>query len=165
MKKQQLQTWLDQSVPVGINWHNEIFYIHAALIVSTLYSVISYAYLFDCNIGMLYRDEARTILLDNPEMIDFFTLWSISIPGFYLLVFVMVVLAVYHYSYHFQISKSIYTMLRLPQKHDLAKRCLAIPVVYFVITVCIALILTGIYYLAYITLTPEVALSHTVDRF
>lgn len=163
--KQQFQIWLDQSVPLGISGHNEIFYIHAALIVCTLYSVISYAFLFDSNIGMLYRDLNRTMLIDNPEMIDFSILWNFSMPGYGIIALSMIALVVYHYRYHFQLSKSIYTMLRLPQKNDLAKRCLTIPIFYFVITVCIVLILTGIYYLVYIKITPEVALSHTIGSY
>ena len=46
-------------------------------------------------------------------------------------------------------------MKRLPAKNELKKRCLTLPVTGLLITVAMAISLTAIYYICYITITPE----------
>ena len=71
-----------------------------------------------------------------------------------ILAFIMIVMAVYFYFYHYQNGRSIYTMKRLPNRWELWRRCLTVPVLIIVLCGLLALLLTGIYYLVYLYCTP-----------
>ena len=88
-------------------------------------------------------------------MLPFWAIARDSYRGFFVIVFMLIWAAWYHYHYHSQKSKSIYLMKRLPAKNELKKRCLTLPVTGLLITVAMAISLTAIYYICYITITPE----------
>ena len=62
------------------------------------------------------------------------------------------------YLYHYQGSRSIYTMKRLPDRWELWRRCLTVPIVMCLWCIAVTLALTGLYYLAWRFLTPAVCL-------
>ena len=67
---------------------------------------------------------------------------------------VMAAVAVMFYFYHYEGSRSIYTMKRLPNPWELWRRCLAVPLCTIVLCAVLALLLLGIYYLVYLHCTP-----------
>ncbi len=73
---------------------------------------------------------------------------------FWLPVLLALVYAVLHYAYHWQRSKSIYLMRRLPDGWLLHRRCLALPAAGLAITAALVLLLLGIFYAAYRLVTP-----------
>lgn len=149
--KQQFQIWLDQSVPLGISGQKEFTYICAASIANILYSSNYFAFLYNYNYELLY--------LNDPIMTDFVELIKFPLYGFYVLFFAMIILAVYHYRYHFQGSKSIYLMRRLPDQKDLKRRCLRLPFATILMNLFIGFMLICLYYMLYMLLTPEESLQ------
>lgn len=163
-KKQQVLTWLNDHVPLGINGANHAGWIAGGTTGAALFHFIGFATYYDYCLGTLYRDEKRTILID-PNGQD---RW-VYMPSFgemienryYLFIMIalfMAALAIYNYKYHFQSSKSIYLMRRLPDKGDLARRCLTLPLLGILTCIILAVIVTGLCYWVYMTNTPEVYL-------
>ena len=66
----------------------------------------------------------------------------------------LVFTVVYFYFYHYQDSRSIYTMKRLPDRWELWRRCLTLPFWTVIISGVLVLLLTGVYYLIYLKCTP-----------
>lgn len=80
-------------------------------------------------------------------------LWG---PGVACLLYA--ILGAVFYGYHYQGSRSVYTMRRLPDKWELWRRCLTAPGLFLALTVAASLVLTGIYYLVWRYCTPLDAL-------
>ena len=74
-----------------------------------------------------------------------------------LVVAVVLVLGfiVYHYLYYRQGSKSIYLMKRLPSKHELHKRAIALPMLAILGCLVAALIVMLLYFAIYMLATPK----------
>lgn len=158
-KIQKLYSCMEARMPLGLSPSTEFSAFAAASVVNLLYSMISFFWYFDYCLGGLYIDDKRTILHSpNEPYVDMLPFWDIakdSYYGFLIISLALIWLAWYHYRYHYQKSKSIYLMKRLPAKNELRKRCLALPVAGAVIAAVTALLLTAIYYISYITMTPE----------
>jgi len=156
---QKLYSWMEARIPLGLSPSAELSAFAAASIVNLLYSMVSFFWYFDYCLGGLYADAKRTILLSPSDpyvsMLPFWAIARDSYRGFFVIVFMLIWAAWYHYHYHSQKSKSIYLMKRLPAKNELKKRCLTLPVTGLLITAAMAISLTAIYYICYITITPE----------
>ena len=64
-----------------------------------------------------------------------------------------------HYNYHYQGSKSIYMMKRLPKKSELWRRCLVLPVTLALTSEAAAMILRLLFFAYYMIRTPVVFLA------
>lgn len=69
-----------------------------------------------------------------------------------------VIYGVFFYLSHYQGSRSIYTMRRLPDRWELWRRCLTFPAVFLLLSALCTLILLGLYYLLWRFATPPDAL-------
>lgn len=61
---------------------------------------------------------------------------------------------VYHYSYHFRGSKSIYLMRRLPDRWELHRRCLTLPIAMAVFFLLLGFIMLLLFFWAYFAAVP-----------
>lgn len=158
-KIQKLYNWMADRMPLGLSPSAQWKAYLVALIAAISDSVIRFSLYFDYCLGGLYIDDKRTILHSpNEPYVDMLPFWDIakdSYYGFLIIALGLIWLAWYHYRYHYQKSKSIYLMKRLPAKNELRKRCLALPVAGAIVAAVTALLLTAIYYISYITMTPE----------
>lgn len=127
----------------------------AGLIVSTLLSLIFPGRFMDRYYDLYEITKTTRILRPGAQMESFASLMSGVLLGFLIMALTMIPLAVYHYRYHFQGSKSIYLMRRLPSKYDLVRRCLTVPVLGVLLAAVSAFLLICLYYLMYISITPE----------
>ncbi len=93
--------------------------------------------------------------IDWNHMPPFWELMQGALWGFYLSGALCLFHAILFYYSHYQDSKSIYTMRRLPNRWELWRRCLAIPGLFLALTIGSALILTGVYWLIWRFATPE----------
>lgn len=74
----------------------------------------------------------------------------------FALIYIFAVLtAVYRYFYHYQHSKSIYLMKRLPKRNELCKRCLSGSVIISVMCFAVMLGLTAVCFMEYVRIIPE----------
>lgn len=163
--KQRLQTWLDAHTPLGINAGNQAGWIVGGTFGAAISQFIGFSTYYDYCLGTLYRDEKRTILIDpNGKdqwvyMPSFGEMMENRYYLFILMTLLMGALVIYNYKYHFQGSKSIYLMKRLPDKKDLTRRCLTLPLLGILACIILAVIVTGLCYWVYMTNTPEVYLT------
>lgn len=111
-----------------------------------------------------YNDLFRTvryekILREGAIMTDFVDLIPFTLVGFLVLAIAMLAFCVYNYAYHRQGSKSIYLMRRLPNRWELHKRCLTLPLISILLCAVAAFIILCIYYWIYMAVTPEQCLT------
>jgi len=59
-----------------------------------------------------------------------------------------------HYQYHHRVSKSIYTMKRLPNRWELHRRCWSLPLCCFAAVLLTGFLLLLVYYAVYLLVTP-----------
>lgn len=163
--KQQIQVWLDAHVPLGLNGTAHAGWISGGIIGAALFHFIRFAAHYDYCVSTLYRDDKRTILIDPSGedqwvyMPSFGEMMENSYYLFILIALLMVALSIYNYKYHFQGSKSIYLMNRLPDDKDLMRRCLTLPTLGILACIILAALVTGLCYLVYMTNTPDVYLT------
>lgn len=87
-------------------------------------------------------------------MPDFSEVISGTMAGFWIVICCAAALAVYNYYYHYNDSKSIYLMRRLPNAGELHRRCLTFPLLVILISLGIVFFLLCVYYKVYMTCTP-----------
>lgn len=98
-------------------------------------------------------------LIEGIVMEDFAQIPGPAFWGFWIVMFGMLALAVYHYMSHRQPTKSIYVMRRLPDKWELHRRCLTAPVLGIIGSLVLAFLALVIFYWIYMTFTPAVCLT------
>lgn len=146
-------------VPPGINHMRELKWIRAGLLASGIYSlgfVISYIESYRALFWDLDKEKG---IIKGAMMPDFVDLLGYHLFGFAMLALCMLAVILAHYLYHFQGSKSIYLMKRLPNRFEFWRRCLTLPVATAMISVLIALILLLLYFGIYLLVTPDLCLT------
>jgi len=132
----------------------------AGMVLSILYSLFAFGNRFSNHLAELYWINGSTKTLKaDAIMPDFVEILDRSLLGFQIVCAIMVAAAVMHYAYHYQESKSIYTMRRLPNRWELHRRCLTLPLFAVVAYLILAFVLLLIFYAAYMNLTPDVCLT------
>lgn len=141
--------------PPGLDVKREIKYFRNAFVCSFLWSLIflhryfeERAYLFEKRMGKMH-------LRKNASMPSFEVLTEDVFIGFILTIIFLFILVAYHYFYHYQGSKIIYLMKRLPNKKEFHLRCWILPMLASGITVITMIILKVMFYLIYIFATPS----------
>lgn len=144
-------------VPVGIN----AFLIKKALLGGYVFSVITSVIIFLSKffyaLGELYYYDryGERKLYEDIFMKDFSEIRKNAFDVFVLFAVCLAVLALYNFLYHYQESKSIYTMKRLKTKSELYKRCLAFPLLFIFLSILTVTVLNFLYLLLYIFTVPE----------
>lgn len=150
---------LARHVPPGVNSNQELGWFAGGISISLLYSLgflIRYANEYQ---SLFLWDGISKILDTSAIMPDFVQILSGSLSGFLVLALSMAAVAAYHYSYHYQGSKSIYLMSRLPNRWELPRRCLTLPLLGILTCLCVAVLLLLIYYVVYMAFTPRACLA------
>ena len=106
--------------------------------------------------GELYEYQGmEQVLIEGARMERFRVLLDNGLAGFAITALVMLLFSIYHYLYHFQDSKSIYLMRRLPRRWELHRRCLTLPVAAAVLSLAAAVAMQGFYFGIYLVFTPK----------
>lgn len=150
---------LKRLVPPGLDARQELRWMLAGWALSFMYSL-------GCVIHMVQeRDElyrvadGGRVLRSDAVMPDFAGLLGSHLHGFLLVAVCMLAVVAYHYLYHRQGSKSIYTMRRLPDGMELHRRCWTLPVLMALASLLAAFALLMIYYAIYMFVTPDACLT------
>ncbi len=146
---------IEKFFPLGFPYKMELSLCWLSCAFTIGYSFIfflqyedSYDYLFE-NYG------SKVFLKPDSVMPDFYSLVSDCFT-FYLAPFLLFfAFAVFHWVYHYQHSKSIYLMKRLPQKGELYFRCFALPAIETVVYILIFFVLLFGFYFYYMNETPS----------
>lgn len=103
---------------------------------------------------LYYKEGGKKIFYDGLMMPMFSEITLTWFVFFAAILLGCVGVAVFFYLYHRQGSMSIYTMRRLPDRWDLHRRCLTLPLAAAVLAVTLAALLLALYYAFYLWLVP-----------
>lgn len=147
---------LDAWTPPGIRAAAEIKWIAAGLSLSFLYSLKFVFHFLSHRSDLLWMVEnVPPLQMPEVSMPGFFALLDHGLAGFAAVAVCMAGLALYHWFYHYQGSKSIYLMRRLPQRWELLRRCAALPALGAAACLFTALLLLALYCAIYLLFTPD----------
>lgn len=150
--KVKLERW----APVGANAGRTARWIGLGLGLSAGYSLLFYLFrYFDCRSHLYTWERGRLVLTEGAVMVEFGYLLDKTFLGFALMALCMAGLAVWHYAGHYQGGRSIYIMRRLPDRWELHRRCLTLPMLGVLGCLVCAIALLLIYYAIYQNATPE----------
>jgi len=146
--------------PAGFGWKREVRFFLFGLISSAVYFLLHFSVLYGNDYYVLFERHSlpRRVLREGAMMEDFHLQLEGGEVLFAVLAAMMLLAAGYHLLYHFQGSKSIYLMRRLPDRGDLPRRCLAFPLFGLAIILLTMLGLTAACYIWYMVKTPAVCL-------
>lgn len=83
-----------------------------------------------------------------------------SLDGFLVFYLVMLGMIVYHYLYYYQGSKAIYLMRRLPDKWEMHRRNVTLPLAAIMIGLLTEVVVLLVYYGIYVICTPMQCLPY-----
>lgn len=147
--------WLGKYAPLGINLERELGVYITAAVIATLQSL-----LFFLNYGNaraeLYTDRlGKKVLIEGAVIVEFpYLLEHVFLIG-NLVCIVTLLGSIFYYMYHHDGSKMMYLMKRLPDKWEVHRRCLTLPIAGAVLMVVWMYVLKMIYFAIYVFCTPS----------
>lgn len=154
-----MRDWIEQRIPLGCDAAKEqkglIWGVVAGFLLNLRFPLMYYS----ARSRLFPYINGKRVFLEDAKMEPFGEILGFSLWGCLLAAAAMIFLAVWHYSCHFRGSKSIYTMRRLPQRWELLRRCLTVPVLAAAAYLAEAAVLLGIDYAIYRLATPAQALA------
>lgn len=151
----KLTKWLEKYVPLGIDVSVELFGYFASMIIATL-QTMTFFYNYAIALGGLYTaNSGRQELIKGALIQDFETLLKGCFTFSVIMFAITLCRAGYYYFYHYQGSNMMYLMKRLPDKWELHKRCLTLPVAGAVFWIVWAGALRLLYFIIYLLCTPS----------
>ncbi|MBR4026579.1 MAG: hypothetical protein IKJ01_03330 [Lachnospiraceae bacterium] len=145
---------LEKYVPPGISVIREVKIMVSGILLAVLYS-FSFFFQYMQAKNALYEIYAgNKYLIKNAVICRFGEVSKGCFHGFWIYILCMIGIIIYHYIYHFQGSKLIYFMRRLPNKWEFHKRCLLLPVIAIIIGMITMIVLRFVYYGVYFLCTP-----------
>ena len=154
--KNKIHNWLERIMPPGASLRpvGETFFW--GLAAASVYSWIFLARLANERDKLFYTDMfGDEHLIENAVMPDFVYLIQGCLLLFYILAAVMLVFIVFNYMYYRRGTKSIYTMRRLPNKWEIHKRSIILPVLAALAVLAAAFVTLMIHYGWYMLITPD----------
>lgn len=147
--------WLEKYAPLGINVATEVGVYIAGVAIATLQSFTFLINYINARDELYTYRGSKRVLIEGTIIQDF----NILLENVFLLSVIVCIATllttIFHYMYHYDGSKMMYLMKRLPDKLDLHRRCWTLPIVGTVLMAGWTIILKGIYYAVYILCTPS----------
>ena len=147
--------WLEKYAPLGINVATEVGVYIAGVAIATLQSMTFLLNYSNAWYELYTYRGSKRVLIEGAIIQDF----NILLENVFLLSVIVCIATllttIFHYMYHYDGSKMMYLMRRLPDKWDLHRRCWTLPIVGTVLMAVWTIILKGIYYAVYILCTPS----------
>lgn len=150
---------LSRYAPLGMSLKTELGLFCGGMSYSIIHSLFFFVRYMDARSDLYDWHLDKCQLIPNAVMPDFVTLLGSAFYGFGILSLCMLCFAVYHYFYHYQESKSVYLMRRLPDKKEWHRRCLTLPIGAIIICVLTAFLLLVIFFAVYMICTPQECLT------
>lgn len=149
---------LDDLAPAGLSARREIGWVLAAYALAGLWSLTFLVRYFGRRENLFIVKAGRRVLQAGARMEPFLEVLDGALLGFAAAALLMAGLALWHLLYHYQGSRSIDLMRRLPRRSELPVRCLAVPVAGALGAGALAAIFLGVYWMVYRLCTPAAAL-------
>lgn len=150
----KLARGLARLFPPGWPWQVTAECTLGALLVCWCSAVLLFLYRFDLAKMPLYAPGSDHVLVGSARIVPFAQIFGHALLGFWIVALCMVLLPLFHYLWHWQGSKSIYLMRRLPRRGELVRRCLAGPAALLALTLLAAALSVLLCMLLYQALTP-----------
>ncbi len=151
---------LSRHIPPGLNLKPERTAYSVGMLLSVLFSLLYFFPRYSDQLIRLYRwNGLQPAPLPGAVMPDFAGILGQALIGFPVLSAMTAGFAALHYLYHYQESKSIYTMRRLTNRRELHRRCLTLPLLGFVLSVLTAFLLLLVFFAVYMIRTPKICLT------
>ena len=149
MKKTLIQPILPVGYPTKTAWATLLLWL-----LPGIFTNFCFFYRYDLAYQALYEWEDGVKYFSGVSMVPFSSLMGWSLYGCFAAALAMIPLAWSYWRYHYQGSHSIYTMKRIPQRWELWRRCLVLPLAGVVLYLVEALLLREIDFLIYWFITP-----------
>lgn len=141
-------------VPPGVNGNREAKIFFTGLAVAALFSLFFFAH-YTLAARELYVSTESAVLKPGAVMAPFSALMQRVLLGFPVVALATAALVGVHYASHWQGgSRSIYLMRRLPDRWELPRRCLTLPLAGVVLCLLTAAALCLLYFWFYCIVTP-----------
>lgn len=156
----KMKTDLSRYTPPGFDSRYELRLFLAGTALATLHSLSFLSRFANAKSHLYGQMGTERYLLPGAVMPDFHILLGNALTGFLVLaLFWVPVFVTVHYTYHWQDSKSVYLMRRLPNRWEFHRRCLTLPLSVALLCLAVAAILLLVYYGIYMAATPEECLT------
>lgn len=147
--------WLEANAPVGIDAGVEVSWYFAGMFLATMQSLSFLVRYIEARNELYEIKAGKAVLIEGAVIRNFVDLTD----GVFLLAQIVCVvtllMVIYHYMYHYQGSKMMYLMKRLPDKWEVYRRCLTLPIAGAILMEVWSIVLRMIYYAIYILCTPN----------
>ena len=158
LNKGKTRTWFEKYAPPGRNIRSGCIIYFGGLQFAFYYGWMTFMWDYRqawYAIHLLKDKDDNWIPVEGAKMLPFAELLSGKLNMFYLLSAAMIVVIILNYAYHRQGSKSVYMMKRLPNRLEMHKRCITLPLVGVLLAIITAGVLCLLlYYGIYIRQTP-----------
>ncbi len=149
----------EKYIPPGFEFKYEKRIFIWGMILSLLYGSFFFRrfyYTWDKLFEKVWKNGqfVRMGIQEGAVMRDFVDLFDKAWIGFFVVAVYMLFFMLLHYAYFKQESKSIYLMKRLPNKWELHKRCITVPLIEIGICFMVAFLFLLLCYTVYMTVTP-----------
>lgn len=150
---------ISRFLPLGVDAHSFLVGFGVCLAASVLYSFLFLGRLANAYGELFYVDISGKHIFEGALMPDFVELLKGTLSVFWLTGVAVMLSAVFLYATHFQGSKSIYLMRRLPKKNELFFRCVPLPVLAGMLIWLMAIVMLLLYFVLYLKVTPSECLQ------
>lgn len=141
--------------PPGMSIKHEQGFLLGGLSASAFYSLGFLMRYISARRELYYYVGAQRRLKPDTIMPDFVELLSGSLLGFIVVAFCMLVFIALRYAYYHHGSKSIYLIQRLPDRWEMLRRCLILPLLETFSCLLTALLFILLYFAVYMLFTPD----------
>ena len=138
--------WCEKQTPPGRQAAGQLRVFGWGLLAAAVYSL---SFLWRL-LGTLEVFDLRGAWRRDVRLPPFRQLFSGALLGFWVLAAVMAAFAALYYAGLWQGAKSIYLLRRLPQKGELARRCLTLPALGVLASALAAAVCGGVHYIIYL---------------
>lgn len=150
----------DALAPLGLGGRLTVKRICIGLGASSAFAWIVYwTRLNECQRQLYQWRGAVRKLIPGAVMAPFYQVQANALLCFGLLALYMLPLAAWHYYYHYRESRSIYLMRRLPNRRELWRRCLGLPLLGLAACVALSAAHVLVFYAIYHYSTPPQCLQ------
>ena len=152
------EKFVTDHLPIGYSREHEsnilALTITAAMIISTVSFLISYVPARADLFKTAYNGSRY--MISGAIMEDFVDVLG-SIPSIFLTFALICLIAqtYSHYAHHKNGSNAIYTMKRLADERELARRCVTLPLIEAAIILVSAVVMIAVFYIIYMLATPD----------
>lgn len=150
---------LTRYAPPGVDIYREKKWFVAGMLTGVFCSMDFFIRYFNRRANLYIRAGTKMVLDTNAVMPDFAEVLGGSLLFFLIPAVFMAATALYHYAYHYQGSRSIYLMRRLPDRLELHRRCLTLPLLAILLCLLTCFSLLLVYFWIYMTFTPKDCLT------